>query len=182
MADRPGVKPFLHAHDAHASEFIARKNRPFNRGGTAPTRKQRTVNVQAPETRQLQNTQGQDGPVCGNADNIGVKTRKRLIRFVAAQRREPEYRNLRRHGNFLYRRGNKLLAAPAHRIRPREATDHFVLRGKKSLQYLGGELGRAHEHYAHAIPSPRAWHRWPARCCNRAAPSHGPSVCTTRTR
>src|SRR5665213_684533 len=53
--DRPGVQSRVYFHDRHAGFRVAVGNRPLDWRGSAMSRQQRSVDIEAAETRQIQN-------------------------------------------------------------------------------------------------------------------------------
>ena len=67
---RAGVEAFFHAHDADAALVIASLNRALDRGGTAPARQQRGVNIEAAERRNIEHRARQNQAVGGHHHDI----------------------------------------------------------------------------------------------------------------
>ena len=68
---RPSVEPGFHLHDRYTALGIAGSDRALDRRGAAPTRQQRRMNVDAPQSRRLQNSLRKQQSVRGDDHEIG---------------------------------------------------------------------------------------------------------------
>ena len=71
-ADGAGIKPFRHFHDGDAGFGITRHDCPLDRGGTAPARQERCVEIEAAERRHVQNILWQKHAVSDDNRDIGL--------------------------------------------------------------------------------------------------------------
>ena len=122
----PGVQTLFHLHDAHTDLFIACQNSAFDRRRPTPTRQERPVHIQTPETRQIEHRCGEQHTIGGNADDIGDQAFKLIEGIVVFERGVFEHGNLVRERCLLHGAGLELLATGTDRIGLREHAHHSI--------------------------------------------------------
>ena len=70
---RSGIQALLHAHDGDAGDLIAGQQRTLDRGGTAPARQERGMDVEAAQPRHAQQSFGQDQAVGHHHQRIDIQ-------------------------------------------------------------------------------------------------------------
>jgi hypothetical protein len=127
---RARVEPRFHLHDRHATLGIASGDRALNRRSAAPARQQGSVNVDATETRRLQDRLRKQQPVRGDDHDVGRPALQSLDRRGLTQRRRLLDRQGVPHSALLDRAGRDLLAATGGTIRLRVDGDDAMRRSQ----------------------------------------------------
>ena len=143
-----GIHTVPDAHDGNAGAIVTSDDRALDGSGTAPARQKRRVHVHDTERRHMQDVVGQDAPVGGNAEDIGVGLAQ-AIHNLGRDASGLHHRDIELQGCRLDRRRLELLSATAHGIGSREHQDHLETQSELA-QGRHGEIGRAHEDNAHS--------------------------------
>ena len=81
-----GVEAGIHLHDAHAGFSVAGFDGALYRGGTAPARQQRGVDVEAAVRGRVEHGLRQNQPVGGHHHHVGILGAQQGLCFFVAQR------------------------------------------------------------------------------------------------
>ena len=146
--DVAGIEADIHLHHHHAALGIARHDGAVDRGGAAPARQQRGMQIEAAELRGVENGLGQDHAIGDDHGGIGVVGAKFLQRFRRLQGRRRQYGDTEPPRLLLDRGRLQLHAAPGGLCRAGIDRRDLVAMGDEFQQRRHREIGRAHEDQA----------------------------------
>ena len=106
-----GIQPGVHFHCRNAAFFVAGLNCPLDRRRAAPSRQQRTVNVDTAERKGFQHRRRQNQTIGGNHRHIGVERGKFRLFFGIAQCFRRTYFNTLLFRPQMHRRFHQFVAA-----------------------------------------------------------------------
>lgn len=144
-----GVEAGIHLHNAHAGFGVARFDGALYRGGTAPARQQRGVDVEAAVCGCVEHGLRQNQPIGGHHHHIGIlRAQKGLCFFVAQGCGLGDGQAQFKRGLF-YRAGLKLHAAAFGAVGLGEHQRNLEACCGNGAQGLGGKIGRAGKNHFH---------------------------------
>jgi hypothetical protein len=149
---RTGIQAFFHLHDGHAGLCIARLDRAVDRGGAAPARQDRAVDIDA--GLDVEGGARQDQAVGRDHHHVVVRRQQALvggaglfgalrILGVHAQRQRLQHLDAVRQGDLLDARCLQLHAAPGRTVRLGQHQRHREAGFEQRTQGDRGEFRRA---------------------------------------
>ena len=112
---RPGIKPFVHAHDGDARLDVSRHDGPLDRSSTTPARQQRGMDIEAAFQRGFENGLRQQQSIGHNHRRIGLEGSEPVLLLWRFQRQRRAHFDASGHGEGMTGVGLSAMPRPAGR-------------------------------------------------------------------